>query len=332
MLREIAGFEIKQRLWSASTWIYFLVFLLLSYLLVIASAGAFQDVSMGMRAGGKVMINSPHTLATFIGLVSYFTILVIASISGQAIHQDVLHNTQSLFFTAPIRKSAYLGGRLLGALTVLLLISAGIGIGSFVGTLMPFIDRTMVGPNRVMAYLGPYLILVLPNLLFMSAAFFGMAAWLRSMRPVYVVSVVMLIGYLLAVVVASKIENKTLASLLDPFGMTAFGQLTEYWTVAEKNRELLPLQGVLLANRALWMAAGAVVLGLATRFFRFQHRAEGGGEASADEAVPQGSIAPTPPGPVSPLSLLPGLSWLAFRETVKNVYFLVIVLAGVLFV
>ena len=32
------------------------------------------------------------------------------------------------------------------------------------------------------------------------------------------------------------------------------------------------------------------------------------------------------------LALLPRLTWLAFRETVKNVYFLVILLAGVLFV
>jgi hypothetical protein len=328
----IAGFELKRRVRSVSTWLYFGVFLLLAYLLFIASAGAFQNVSMGMRAGGRVMINSPHTLATFISLVSYLMVLVIASVSGQAIHQDVLHNTQPLFFTAPIGKGAYLGGRLVGALAVLVLISAGIGLGCWLGSVMPFIDRTQIGPNRAMAYLGPYLTLVLPNLLLMSAAFFGLAAWLRSMRPVYVISVLLLVGYLLAGVVIAKIENKTLASLLDPFGLTAFGQLTEYWTAAEKNRLLVPLRGILLANRLLWMAVGGLVLGVAVKRFRFQHRAEGAGRTVVEAEPPQGAIEMVPPVPVSALSLLPGLSWLAFKETVKNVYFLVIVLAGVLFV
>src|SRR4051812_5259602 len=124
----IAGFEIRRRLWTASTWIYFLVFLLLAYLLFIISAGAFKGVG-GMAAGGRVMINSPHTLASFISSVSYFMILVVASVSGQAVHQDVLHNIQPFFFTAPIRKRDYLGGRLLGALAVLASITTGIGLG-----------------------------------------------------------------------------------------------------------------------------------------------------------------------------------------------------------
>jgi ABC-2 type transport system permease protein len=332
VLGTIAAFELKRRLRGLSTWIYFAVFLALAYLQFIASAGAFKNVAM--PAGGKVMVNSPHTLAAAISGVSYFMVLVVASLSGQAVHQDVHHNMQPLFFTAPISKRAYLGGRFLGALVTLVLIATGIGLGSWAGSLMPFVDRALVGPNRAMAYLGPYLILVLPNLLFMSAAFFGMAAWLRSMRPVYVVSVLMLVGYLIATVLLAKIENKTLSSLLDPFGLTAFGKLTEYWTVAEKNRDLVPLRGVLLANRALWLAVGTLVFALAVRRFRFAHQAEGAGRPVEEPAVAvaEGASITAPSGPVRPLALLPRLAWLACKETVKNVYFLVIVLAGVLFV
>jgi ABC-2 type transport system permease protein len=332
MLWTIARFEIGRRAWSASTWIYFVVFLLLAFLLFIASAGAFKDVNMGMGTGGKVYTNAPYVLATFISAVSYYMLLVVASVSGQAVHQDVLHGTQPLFFTAPIRKWDYLGGRFVAALAVLAFVSLGIGIGCFVGSLMPFVDRTLIGPNRVLAYLTPYLIVVLPNLLITGAAFFGLAAWLRSMRPVYVVSVILLVGYLIAGVLLAKIENKTLASLLDPFGMTAFGQLTEYWTVAEKNRDLVPLRGLLLWNRVIWTGLGALALTLTGRRFRFEHRAEGAGRFVEDDAVPEGPIATVAPAPVRPLALLPRLAWLAFKETVKNVYFLAIVLAGVLFV
>src|SRR6185436_9991464 len=106
MFLTIAGFELKRRLRGVSTWIYFAVFLLLAFFQFIASAGACKNMGTG---GGNVKVNAPHTLAGFISLLSYMMVLVMASISGQAVHQDVLHNTQPLFFTAPIRKLDYLG-------------------------------------------------------------------------------------------------------------------------------------------------------------------------------------------------------------------------------
>ena len=94
----------------------------------------------------------------------------------------------------------------------------------------------------------------------------------------------------------------------------------------------------MLLNRLLWLAIGAATARLHAR------------------AVPAGRAAggrPRPPGrkthrraaraarcparrrsrsAPSALAQLPGLIWLSFRETVKSVYFLVIALAGVLFV
>src|SRR2546423_9399379 len=128
MLIRIALFELRRRLRSPSTAIYFGVFALFAYLLFIAAAGAFQSVSVGLGTGGKVWINSPHTLAAFMGLLSYLMVIVVASVSGQAIHQDVLHQMTPLFFTAPIGKGAYLGGRLLGALALLMLVGSAIGL------------------------------------------------------------------------------------------------------------------------------------------------------------------------------------------------------------
>jgi ABC-2 type transport system permease protein len=335
MLARIAIFELRRRLRSPSTAIYFGVFTLLAFLLFIAAAGAFQSVSIGLGSGGKVRINSPYTLAVFMGLLSYLMVIVVASVSGQAIHQDVQHDTTPLFFTAPIGKGAYLGGRWLGALAVLMLIASGIVLGLFAGSLMPFVDRTLVGPNRAAAYLQPYLCQILPNLLFPSILFFSLAALARSMRPVYVAGVVLLIGYLLAQVLAAKVENKTLTALVDPFGQAAFERLTEYWSVAEKNRDLVPLRGLLLANRALWLGMAAALLAVVLRVFRFQHHSERAGRRPAAEppATGEGTRLPTmAPIGVAPLALLPRLTWLGFRETVKNVYFPVIVLAGVLFV
>ena len=73
------------------------------------------------------MANSPHTLAVLIGTISYFALLVTAALAGQAVHQDFGHGTYPLMFTAPISKASYLGGRLLGALGVLVLVQGATG-------------------------------------------------------------------------------------------------------------------------------------------------------------------------------------------------------------
>src|SRR5205085_1720455 len=101
---------------------------------------------------------------------------------------------------------------------------------------------------------------------------------------------------------------------------------------AEKNRNLVPLRGVLLANRALWLGLAGVLVAVTWRVFRFQHQPERGGRAGTrDLGVEAADIPTAPTRPPRPLALLPRMAWLAARETVKNVYFLVIVLAGVLF-
>ena len=64
------------------------------------------------------------------------------------------------------------------------------------------------------------------------------------MLPVYISSVVMLIGYLVAPSLARDLDYKTLAALIDPFGTTALIRLTEYWPNAERNTRLLTLEGV----------------------------------------------------------------------------------------
>lgn len=333
MLLTIAAFELKKRLGMLSTWVYFAVFFAIAFLLVIAAGGAFESVSVG-AGSDKVHANSPYSLQSYIASTSYFGVIVIAAVFGQAVHQDFEARIDPLFFTLPISKRAYLGGRFLGALGVMFLVFASIGLGAAAGTVMPFVEASNFGPAPAGAYLWPYLVSVLPNLLFTGAIFFSLATLGRRMMPVYVGSVLLLMGYLIAQSLVPKLDNKPLAALLDPFGLTAAHFTTEYWTVAERNTRLVPLAGSFLVNRILWSAVALGLLGFTFTRFRFSHdaRAGKGGAAMPIEAA----AVPPPltwakPRPGGNAGLLLGLTWLSFKETVKNVYFLVITLAGVLF-
>ncbi len=102
------------------------------------------------------------------------------------------------------------------------------------------------------AYFQPYIINVWPNLLFLTAIFFALSTLTRKMLPVYVASVLVLIGYF----TVGQFNNTTLtasvrAALADPLGGAAIDRITRYWTPFQRNTQLIPLQGILLANRAL---------------------------------------------------------------------------------
>jgi len=340
MLLGVFHFALRCRLGRISTWIYAGLFLLLALLMVLAAGGALGGARLTL-GGSKVLVNAPFTIALLTTLLGYFGLLVTAAIAGRAVQQDFEDGVEPLLFSTPMTKLAYLGGRLLAALVVSLGVFAMIPLGARLGAAWPWLGAGRVGPNQAWAYLQPMLLMVLPNLVFTGAIFFSIAALTRKIVWTYACAVVLLIGYLIAPALLTDLDNKLLASLLDPFGLTALRVTTEYWTVAERNTLLLPLEGPLLFNRLLWITVAAVVLALTYRRFRFSHApcASGAAPTPTDaEAEPQ-APAPVPAASGGQrdagfrlrLTQLLALAWQQLRSIVGAVHFIVIMLAGLLF-
>jgi hypothetical protein len=336
VLTAISRFELARHLRAISTFVYFLLFGSLGFLLMMAAGGAIRGAYVNF-GGEKVLVNSPYALMMLIAILGCFGLLVTAAVAGRAAYQDFDHGTDPFFFTAPIRKIDYLGGRFLGAMAILLAIYSSMGLGMYAATWLPVMDYAKVGPNHLAAYAMPYLTSVIPNLLLMGAIFFSLAALTRRIYPVYVGSVVLLTGYLIAGTLTENLDTRWVGALIDPFGINAIDRVAQYWTIAEKNRRLLGFEGLLLWNRLLWMGVATAVAAFTWWRFRMQHATGRAGRTLAEPAaeVARGRVG-IPRctrdfrfGP-SLVSLL-RLTWLGFVETVKNVYFLVILLCGLLF-
>jgi ABC-2 type transport system permease protein len=337
MILTIAGFEVHQRLRRISTYVYFLVFFSLSALFVCVAGGAIAGASVDFGTAGKVFLNSPYALNNIIVYISLLGLVVTGSLAGQATYQDIDSDSAVFFYSSPISKLDYLGGRYLGALAIQVLIFSSIGLGAWCAVHLPWIDPSRLGPDRIAAYLQPYLILVWPNLIFFTAIFFALAALLRRMLPVYAASVLMLIGFLVAAELSSNLNVNVQAALADPFGATAIDRLTQYWTPFQRNTQLIPLGGILLANRALWMGLGALILVITYLKFAFAYP-QARGKKQKRIALEEGlvipaaagalrSVQPTFSGSVS-FTQFASLTRIQFVEIVKNVFFGVLVLAG----
>lgn len=333
-LFAIALFEARQRLKLLSTWVYFFVFLGLSMLWIAAAGGAFKSANVSF--GGRVLINAPRQIALSAAFLGCLGIVVAAAVMGRSVQQDFEHDTHHFFFSAPIPKYAYVFGRFLGALATLAVVFSSIVLGNLLGTFVPGLDPGRIGAYSLAGYLQPYCLILLPNLFIFGALFFVLAALTRRMLPVYVASVVMMIGYTVAPSLARDLDYKTLAALIDPFGTTALIRLTEYWTVAERNTLPVPFEGVVLINRALWSLFAVVVLLLGYWRFSFAATAPARRGASSFDALSTPPAAGGVPHAKPDFArrgialLLARTAWMNLRESVKNVYFAVIVLAGVL--
>jgi len=340
-LLTIAWFDFVRRLRMLSTYVYFVLFAVLAGLWMAAAGGALASATVNF-GGEKVLINGPYALAIGIAFLGFAGVTVIGSVTGRAVQQDYEYGTYHFFYSAPIAKRDYFFGRLLGAYLTLFLIFASIALGVVVGTHWPGVDTMrMVADPTWQSFLRPYVILLLPNVLWLGGCFFVLAALTRQMAPVYVAGVVALVGYLLALDLLGDAENRTLAALVDPSGATALDVVARYWTVAQKNGEEIPLAGMLLWNRALWMGLGLVVTVGGYFAFRMQAVTSGRARHRAAAAEPAPEAAPAVvPIPVAPLDrrpgayarMVPGLTRLYLREILRSPRFLTIVLGGVLLV
>jgi ABC-2 type transport system permease protein len=354
----IAWFEFRSRLKLLSTYVYFVVFTALAAVWMAAAGGAFASASIGFGSE-KVFINAPYAVAQAVCVLGLVGVVVIAAFMGRAVQQDFEYGCFHFFFTSPIAKRDYFIGRYLGAALTLAFIFLGIGAGIVIGAHWPGVDAARVGPWTFAAFAKPYLVMLLPNILFLGACFFGLAALGRRMLPVYIAGVVVLVGYITALRLLRDIDNRTVAALVDPIGSSALGLVTRYWSPAEKNTLLVPLADEVLWNRALWLTVGLAVFAFCYARFRMSfaapERAAGkaaavdsagaiapavpAGAAIAPAVTPAAAVAATARGPVTPadtrpvayLRQLPGLVALHVRETMKNVYFGVIVFTGALF-
>ncbi|MRR08645.1 hypothetical protein EG831_00810, partial [bacterium] len=271
MFKEIFLYELRYRFRKLSTWVYFGGVFLAAVLAILGAGGVFGSGNVVLGdASGKVHLNSPLTVYLLCGFMAYFGMLVVSAVAAGGIARDFEHESHAFFFTRPVSKLGYLGGRFAGSFATLVFIFCGAGLGTLFATSLPVFDPGLIGPFRPLTFLWPYLVSVVPNLFIMSALFFGLTILFRKLMPVYVAAVALFLGYLMASNMVAVIDDRTIAALADPLGMTA-GIVTafRFWTIAEKNTRLMPLEGLFLLNRAVWLSLAAAFLAASFGAFRF---------------------------------------------------------------
>jgi ABC-2 type transport system permease protein len=264
---EFFLFELKFRLKSLSTYVYFALWFLLSFLAIAAE----DFISTG---NGKQLLNGPLSTTVLYTFFTLFGTIIIAAIFGTSVLRDFQRDTYQLIFTKPITKFAYLGGRWAGSFVTCVLTFSGMVFGEMAGTLAPWADHTRIATGHAWWYWQPFLFIVVIQIFFLGSLFFMVAALSRKIFIVYLQGVAVFTFCLIASTIfsATRSLEHFWSAILDPIGLQLADVLSRYWTVAEKNSLLFSWsprvsEGVFLYNRLLWLTVGLVSLAVSYRFF-----------------------------------------------------------------
>ena len=288
MLMHIAAFEARYQLRGALFGIGTAIFFLLTFGSVTVS-----EIQIGGQ--GNANINSPFAIAQTVGVMSIFAVFIATGFVADVVVRDDDTGFAPLIRATRIHKRDYLFGRFFGAFSIAALVLLSVPLGMLIGTWMPWLDREKVGSFVLGHYLFAYFVIGLPSLFVMAAGFFALATATRSMRWTYVGVVAFLTLYITSRALLSDPAYDTISALSDPFGMSAFGHATRYWTASERNSKLPPLDELTLLCRSIWLSLACVALAVAYKRFRF---ASAGERSPAAAAAAAASMPPPAAAPV----------------------------------
>lgn len=331
MTWHIFKFDLRFHFRSPLFYILFVLFFLFTF-----AAVTTDGVQIG-GALGNVNRNAPFVIMQILLVMSIFAVIAATAYVANAVHRDFELNTDSLFFSAPIKKSQYLTGRFLAAFTMVSLVYVGVVLAIAIGSKMPWIDKTHLGPFLWKPYLFSYFALILPNLLLFCAIFFAVAALTRSLLWTYVSVAAFYVGYIVSrVLIGLNIDNRTIKSLSDPFAIVPFALNTRYWTVFEKNTKLLDLNGAFIFNRILWLGVAFGLLALTYSKFRMQVASVSGKRRKSELEAPLSRVTLPLPRVTQKFDFV--TAWRQYRSIVgvecgailRSIPFLVILLLAII--
>ena len=326
MFGKIARFEYWYQLKSPVFWVSAFVFFMMAF-------GSVASERIQIGAAGNTNINAPFAIVITHLVMSIFSLFLVAAFVANVVVRDDDTGYGPIIRSTRITKFDYLFGRFTGAFFASALAFAAVPFGLYAGIHMPWLDQERLGPVVVSHYAFAYAVYALPTLFVVSAILFTIAAVARSMTLTYLGVIVLFVLYAISGQWLSDLKNEQLAALLDPFGFGPVSLATKYWTASDRNTMLPPLDGLILQNRALWIAVAFAFLGLAYALYRFAERGVRRSSKKTEEAAPVGAYVPVNVSPRFDAASLRTQAWKWTRfemaQVIKSPAFFILILLGI---
>lgn len=217
---------------------------------------AFLAPNGGMSSLGPVAKNSAYAIAFTMNFLSVFSMFLVVNFVANAAIRERTSAMAEILYCKPFNPALYQLGRFLGSFVVVVVVFAFVPIGYLLGCMMPWIEQTRIGPTQLSSYFTTFFYISVPTLFALSSIFYSIAVRTKSMMMVYISVVALFILNELSESLVKIPELKFISAFFDPFALNTFGEITQYWTILEKNVKTLSFSGLLMTNRLVWIGIG----------------------------------------------------------------------------
>jgi hypothetical protein len=271
-----------------------------------------------------------------IGLLSLSSIFIVTLFAVQILFKEQDAGFSLILYATPISKTTYVFSRFAAMFGLssccLILLIAGYCAG-----------QINSGQFNCWYYIQPVLIFAIPNL-FLCSAVVCSVAWLsRNKLIVYLSGLFMYIIYMVMLLYSGSPmmagslpqspEMMELSAKTDPFGLSAFYQQTNIWTLTQKNFKSVEFSGNLLLNRLCYLLLSTLLLLIAFKKLKLRIPESRSRKREQSEENPNISYDPVPGIPqgfVYQLQVLRSYVSLDIRVIIKSIPF-VLISTGLIF-
>lgn len=244
---------------------------MLGMLISAASAGIFDAITV--TTGSSKIVNSPMGVLAAFAAPASILIFFYPSIIGSTISRDYESEMHTILYSYPFSKFQYLAAKFLSGFFVVNVVILAIFIAVSLGFTLPGTNQEIVNPFDIKSYLDAYFIIILPNLFFYSSIIFGVVTFTRNVYVGFISVIIIVIIEALLEGLFSNPDNRFIAALFDPSGLSASNYYTRYWTVSEQNELYLPFAELVIYNRLIFILFGSFVLLSIYKIFSFSQNA-----------------------------------------------------------
>ncbi len=228
----------------------------------------------------NILYNSPYAINFLLGLFSLACLFPIVIIAAQSLLREKDSQFEHILYSTPITIKNYFVSRFLFVFGVAIVTFLLFIFGYMIGHLIEMENSEKWGAFHLIYYLNSFLVIVLPNI-FLCTVIVCSTAWLsKNKMLIYLSGLGIYVVYMVVSIFsnspmlasASPVSDSAmkLSAKLDPFGMAAFFEQTQYWTALEKNTLILVLSGNLLINRIAYTTLAFAFLYATYKHFQFK--------------------------------------------------------------
>jgi len=250
-------FEIRQQARDPLTTLYILVFFLLAF------GYTSSDVVELVNDRGSTPRNAPWALTLAYSGLAAFGQVITTMIAATAVLRDTATRAMPFLATSSMSPRVWLLARAAAAVAITGIVYLAIPLGALAGALAG--NGLIAVPPLELAewYLLPFIVVTLPTMLTVALVLVSVGALARRALPVLGAALVLVLLWQGAVGLTRSPGTAVLGALLDPFANAPVLAATVLWDAGDRATRTVPLDPLILGNRAIWVATATMLFGFA---------------------------------------------------------------------